>query len=65
MLYSFGARSFSVWQGNTGQLLFDSKNELEQKSIAAGVYDDNRSDDKGVEPEGITLGTVGKKTLLL
>jgi hypothetical protein len=62
-LYSFGARSFSVWQGNTGQLLFDSKNELEQKSIAAGVYDDNRSDDKGVEPEGITLGTVGKKTI--
>jgi hypothetical protein len=62
-LYSFGARSFSVWQGNTGQLLFDSKNELEQKSIAAGVYDDNRSDDKGVEPEGITVGTVGKKTI--
>jgi hypothetical protein len=63
MLYSFGARSFSVWQGNTGQLLFDSNNELEQKAIAAGAYDDNRSDDKGVEPEGITLGTVGKRTI--
>jgi hypothetical protein len=63
MLYSFGARSFSVWQGNTGQLLFDSNNELEQKAIAAGIYDDNRSDDKGVEPEGIALGTVGKKTI--
>lgn len=62
-LYSFGARSFSVWQGNTGQQVYDSKNELEQKTISAGLYDDERSDDKGVEPEGITLGTVGKKNI--
>jgi DNA-binding beta-propeller fold protein YncE len=63
LLYSFGARSFSVWQGNTGQLVYDSKNDLEQKCIVAGLYDDARSDDKGVEPEGITLGAVGKKTI--
>lgn len=59
-LYSFGARSFSVWNGNNGNLVFDSKNQLEQKCIEAGKYDDARSDDKGVEPEGITLGIVGK-----
>lgn len=62
-LYSFGARSFSVWNGNNGSLVFDSKNELEQKCIAANFYDDTRSDDKGVEPEGITLGLVGTKKL--
>jgi hypothetical protein len=62
-LYSFGARSFSVWQGNTGQQVYDSRNELEQKCIAAGLYDDGRSDDKGVEPEGITIGKVGKKDI--
>lgn len=62
-LYSFGARSFSVWNGNSGAQVFDSKNELEVKAIAAGFYDDNRSDDKGVEPEGITVGTVGTKKL--
>ena len=62
-LYSFGARSFSVWNGNTGELLFDSKNELEKKIIAAGIYDDKRSDDKGVEPEGIALGNVGNKII--
>ena len=60
-LYSFGARSFSVWNGNNGQQVFDSKNNLEEKTIAAGKYDDGRSDDKGIEPEGITLGYVGKR----
>lgn len=62
-LYSFGARSFSVWNGNTGALVFDSKNELETRINAATMYEDNRSDDKGVEPEGIALGEVGKKKL--
>lgn len=62
-LYSFGARSFSVWNGNSGAQVFDSKNELEVKAIAAGFYDDKRSDDKGVEPEGIAIGSVGTKKL--
>lgn len=63
-LYSFGSRSFSVWSGDDGRQLFDSKNELEQKSIDAGVYDDLRSDDKGVEPEVITMGKVGKSSIV-
>jgi hypothetical protein len=58
VLYSFGARSFSVWNGITGGLVYDSKNELDAKAIAENVYDDTRSDDKGVEPEGITIGKV-------
>ncbi len=62
-LYSFGARSFSVWNGNTGDLVYDSKNELDIKAKDLGVYDDNRSDDKSVEPEAITIGKVGNKTL--
>lgn len=62
-LYSFGARSFSVWNGNTGAIVFDSKNELDQKAIDANIYDDGRSDDKSVEPEGITIGKVGNKNI--
>ena len=62
-IYSLGARSFSVWNGNDGNLVFDSKNDLEQRCITAGVYDDGRSDDKGVEPEGMALGQVGGKKL--
>jgi hypothetical protein len=60
-LYSLGARSFSVWNGNDGTMVFDSKNELDVKAIAANIYDDARSDDKSVEPEGITVGMVGSK----
>jgi DNA-binding beta-propeller fold protein YncE len=62
-LYAFGARSFSVWNGNTGAQVFDSKNQLEQKVIEATKYDDLRSDDKGVEPEGITIGKMGGKVV--
>ncbi len=62
-LYSFGARSFSVWNGTNGTQVYDSKNELEQKANTAGYYDDGRSDDKGVEAEGITLGQVGSKNI--
>lgn len=60
-LYSFGARSFSVWNGMTGAQVFDSKNELDKKAVSINVYDDGRSDDKSVEPEGIAVGKVGNK----
>jgi len=63
-LYSFGARSFSIWNGNTGALEFDSKNDLDVRVNTAGLYDDTRSDDKGCEPEGLTIGKSGNKTLL-
>jgi hypothetical protein len=60
-LYSLGSRSFSVWNGNTGAQVFDSKNELDKVCVEGVVYDDGRSDDKSVEPEGITIGKVGNK----
>ncbi|MRG47510.1 alkaline phosphatase [Chitinophaga sp. SYP-B3965] len=65
VIYSMGARSFSVWNGNTGAQIYDSKNELDAKVNTSGVvvYEDGRSDDKSIEPEGITIGVVGKKTV--
>ncbi len=62
-IYSFGARSFSVWNASTGALVWDSKNELDVKSNELGIYDDTRSDDKGAEPESVTIGRVGSKTV--
>jgi len=60
-LYSFGARSFSVWNGLTGALVFDSRNDLDKRMLTAGWYDESRSDDKSIEPEGIAIGVVGNK----
>jgi len=61
-LYAYGARSFSVWDGATGQLLWDSGSRFETVTSALGLpffnNDDGRSDNKGPEPEGITTGVV-------
>ena len=63
-LYSYGTRSFSIWNGLTGQLVYDSKNQIDTKANELGKYPDGRSDDKGCEPEGITIGRVGNNSLL-
>ena len=70
-LYAYGARSFSIWN-TQGQLVWDSGSEFEKKvaelfptyfnSDHEAVSLDDRSDNKGPEPEGITLGTIGAKT---
>lgn len=61
-LVTFGGRSFSI-RDSAGNIVFDSGNQLEAAAIAAGIYDDGRSDDKGVEPEGVELAQVRGRTL--
>lgn len=64
-IYSLGARSFSVWNALTGEQVFDSKNELDKKAAELLIYDDARSDDKGTEPEAVTVGRVGDKWIAI
>lgn len=71
-LFALGGCSFSIWNATTGALVFDSGAELEQL-LANLLPDDfntnheendsfdNRSDNKGPEPEGVTLGKVKGK----
>lgn len=61
-LVTFGARSFSIRDEN-GKLVYDSGNILDAEAIARLIYDDGRSDDKGVEPEGVALIEIGGRTL--
>lgn len=61
-LVTFGGRSFSIRDEN-GNIVFDSGNLLDAEAIARGIYDDNRSDDKGVEPEGVSLLKIDGHTL--
>ncbi len=68
-LYVPGARSFTIWDAMTGARVFDSGAELEQMlaNLLPDEFNsnheendslDNRSDNKGPEPEGVTVGHV-------
>ena len=68
-IYSYGARSFSIFD-EYGNIVFDSADQFGQK-IATEETDlfnqddgkkDGRSDDKGGEPEAVTVGTIDGKT---
>ncbi len=61
-IVTIGGRSFSIRDAD-GNLVFDSGNQLELAAHAAGLYADARSDDKGVEPEGVALFSVNGRTL--
>ena len=70
-LYSFGARSFSIWSSEIVRV-FDSGDDLEQrtKSLSNVLFNashdnntlDSRSPSKGPEPEGVVVATFGAKT---
>ncbi|WP_290583084.1 choice-of-anchor I family protein [Aeromicrobium sp.] len=70
-LYSFGSRSFSIWTTD-GTQVFDSGDDFEQTvaRVVPNYFNSNhsesnfegRSDDKGPEPENLTIGTVGGRT---
>ncbi len=60
-LYAIGGRSFSIRTAD-GNLVFDSGSTLDRQAALAGIYADGRSTEKGVEPEGVELMTIGDKT---
>ena len=68
-LFTYGARSFSIWDADTGAQVFDSGDDFERV-----VYNDatalllnnkeglrQRMDNKGPEPENIVVGQIGKE----
>jgi hypothetical protein len=71
-LVMFGTRSFSVWDADTGELVWDSGEFFEThtsleipslfNSEGTAATLDGRSPNKGPEPEGITLGEIDGRT---
>jgi hypothetical protein len=72
-LVAFGARSFSIWNAQ-GVLVWDSADQLEQLTAARFPANfncsntnnsrDNRSRQKGPEPEGVTVGVVAGRQFM-
>ncbi len=72
-IHAFGARSISIWNASTGALIWDSGDALELITAKHPIYGalfnasnanntfKNRSDDKGPEPEGVTIAEIGGK----
>jgi hypothetical protein len=70
-LYSFGARSFSIWTADL-EPVYDSGEEFERRTSALANVNfnasndnnsfDSRSASKGPEPEGVVLGRFGGRT---
>ncbi len=70
-LYSYGSRSFSIWDAS-GNQVYDSGDAFERitaerfpthfNASNTNTTLDNRSDDKGPEPEGVTLGQIDGRT---
>lgn len=72
IIHAFGARSFSIWD-DEGNLVYDSGDDFERITAVRfpTVFNsnhsvnnsfDNRSDDKGPEPEGVVIGKIGTTT---
>ncbi|CAM4090884.1 MULTISPECIES: choice-of-anchor I family protein [Flavobacterium] len=73
-IHVFGTRSFSIWNATTGALVYDSGSDFERITAADPVYGalfnasnsstslKNRSDNKGPEPEGITIAEIDGAT---
>jgi hypothetical protein len=60
-LYAAGARSMSIREAD-GTLVYDSGSILDTEAHERGIYDDGRSRDKGVEPEGVALLDIRGRT---
>ncbi len=72
-IHFLGGRSISIWNGNNGEQVYDSGNEFElitSEDVNFGKFFNmsnsnntfkNRSDDKGPEPEGVTVGKYNGK----
>ena len=70
-LYSYGSRSFSIYDAE-GNVVFDSGSDFENvtKDMPGLNFNadnedpdfDDRSDNKGPEPEALTIGKVGDRT---
>lgn len=67
-IYGFGARSFTIWDADTMSRVYDSGSDFEEQLAQAlpqyfntdheANNFDNRSDDKGPEPESVAVGVV-------
>lgn len=72
-IHAYGGRSVSIWNSATGELVWDSGDDMElmlaKHPVFGAIFNasnanntlKNRSDDKGPEPEGVTVATINNR----
>jgi DNA-binding beta-propeller fold protein YncE len=55
-----GGRGFSIWTPG-GDFVWDDGGEIERRASELGLYKDKRSDERGIEVEGITAARFGSR----
>jgi hypothetical protein len=58
-----GSRGFTIWS-KTGEALYESAASFEHEVARIGHYPEGRSENKGVEPEGMDIATFGDDTFI-
>jgi DNA-binding beta-propeller fold protein YncE len=58
-----GSRGFSIFE-RSGSVVYDSGNEFEEIAVQHGHYPEDRSENKGAEPESIEYGRYGRDDYL-
>ncbi|WP_459502442.1 choice-of-anchor I domain-containing protein [Bacillus sp. C1] len=58
-----GGRNITVWS-QEGSLVYDSMNLIDEKIAVAGLYPDNRSENRGSEVENVATGKIKDSPIL-
>jgi len=53
-----GSRGWSIFDARTGRVVWDAGSSFDRLAIRAGLYPESRSENKGTEPENITVATI-------
>jgi DNA-binding beta-propeller fold protein YncE len=60
-----GTRGWTIFDANTGDVIWDAGNSLEQLAVRTGLHIESRAESKGPEPEGLAITDIGGRPTAL
>ncbi len=60
-----GTRGWTIFDANTGEVVWDAGNTFEQLAVRTGMHIESRAESKGPEPEGLAITDIGGKPTAL
>ena len=60
-----GTRGWTIFDANTGDVVWDAGNTFEQLAVRTGMHIESRAESKGPEPEGLAITDIGGKPTAL